>query len=58
LTAACASGPCGLSCAADTACRETALRCGDDRCEAKCSDGADTPQVTCGESCDCAPCGG
>jgi hypothetical protein len=58
MAALCGSGPCGLGCAADGACKESSLQCADDRCEAKCSGGADVPQVTCGESCDCAACSG
>lgn len=52
----CGSGPCGMTCAGDSACRETSVLCGDDRCEAKCSAGAQTPQMDCGESCDCTGC--
>jgi hypothetical protein len=57
-TAACGSGPCVLNCAAEAACKDATLRCGDDLCEAKCSAGAETPQIDCGESCDCATCNG
>jgi hypothetical protein len=58
MTVSCAGGPCALACAADSACERTSLRCGNDGCEAKCSGGAATPQVVCGESCDCALCSG
>jgi len=52
----CEDGNCQMVCNDDPAsCSSAEMICGAESCTASC-DGASTPQVTCGPTCDCSPC--
>jgi hypothetical protein len=53
----CGAGPCSMTCGSNLqVCSGATMQCGPNRCVGIC-DGASQPTITCGNSCNCSPCG-